>query len=246
MPLPPRHTEETWFLHFSHERGQTHSHARIQTTDGSLITDLAPVEANRKTDYSRETAKRWKDNVRVMAAGQRMQKALGPLIEAALKAGLSADHPSIKEAQVALMMATPPLHVVTHAGEKKFEGTGDECFERVMRLQGQSVDYALKYGDWAIVPKAEYDAKANIAAQARRETHADSFDISRVTDEDFEYAAGLDDIHQAALSLQNIAGIESGDIAALLLDETEWLILDKIERREKLETWIRSEPNFRP
>lgn len=41
---------------------------------------------------------------------------------------------------------------------EKFRGTHDECFAKLMRLQSQSVDWALEHGGWYIIPAQPWDA----------------------------------------------------------------------------------------
>lgn len=38
-------------------------------------------------------------------------------------------------------------------GVLKFTGTENECYYKLQLLQGQSADYAMKYGGWTIEPK---------------------------------------------------------------------------------------------
>lgn len=43
-------------------------------------------------------------------------------------------------------------HIVKRMGIYKFSGTANECFLYIHRAQGNSVDYALKYGGWTLEP----------------------------------------------------------------------------------------------
>ena len=45
-----------------------------------------------------------------------------------------------------------PAFRVLYEGDERMVGTHNECFAYVLRRQGQSVDYALKHGGWAIEP----------------------------------------------------------------------------------------------
>lgn len=40
---------------------------------------------------------------------------------------------------------------------EKFRGTHDECFKQLLRLQSQSVDWALEHGGWYIIPAQPWD-----------------------------------------------------------------------------------------
>jgi len=42
------------------------------------------------------------------------------------------------------------LCTLKHDGVPKFVGTYNECLMKLHRLQGQSWDYAFKYGGWTI------------------------------------------------------------------------------------------------
>ena len=45
-----------------------------------------------------------------------------------------------------------PLFELRRDGVLKFTGTENECYYELQRLQGQSADYATKYGGWKIDP----------------------------------------------------------------------------------------------
>ena len=47
------------------------------------------------------------------------------------------------------------LSILYHDGVEKFRGTYNECLMKLHNLQGQSWDYAFKYGGWTIEPIKE-------------------------------------------------------------------------------------------
>jgi hypothetical protein len=42
------------------------------------------------------------------------------------------------------------ISTLSQDGKLKFEGTNNECFFKLQKLQGQSADWAMKYEKWAI------------------------------------------------------------------------------------------------
>lgn len=80
---------------------------------------------------------------------------------AALKAYETADQTGISPKALrglirqAIEAAEPPLFKAVKDAKVMFSGTNDECFVYIQNHQGQSVDYALKYGGWRIDPYEE-------------------------------------------------------------------------------------------
>ena len=70
--------------------------------------------------------------------------------------------------------------------------------------------------------------------------------LDLITETDVERASRLLDIDAAALHLQQIAGIESGDVADVCLgDHREaWVAYTDSKRFTLLMQWLRSEENF--
>lgn len=51
------------------------------------------------------------------------------------------------------------IHQLTKYGVVKFEGTHNECWAKLLKMQPQSTDYAIKYGGWKIEPLKESTPK---------------------------------------------------------------------------------------
>ncbi len=49
------------------------------------------------------------------------------------------------------MTMTVQAYVLKHKGNVIFKGTESECWIKLQRVQGQSADYALKYGGYTII-----------------------------------------------------------------------------------------------
>lgn len=47
------------------------------------------------------------------------------------------------------------MYILKHDGVEKFRGTYNECLMKLHRLQGQSWEYAFKYGGWTIGEQEE-------------------------------------------------------------------------------------------
>jgi hypothetical protein len=62
---------------------------------------------------------------------------------------------------------------------------------------------------------------------------------ARITSADMDRASGMDDVNEAALYLQNIAGITDGGICGQHLNEDNWAA--KPDRRALLSRWIEDE-----
>lgn len=146
-------TDETWFLRFESATGEKRS-ATLQTSNGEALAEIHAVDFHRRPNGPALRAA-FADNVRLMAASREMFRALGPLVRAAVDLGLAEDHPLVVEAMSAIERARPDLSSVLHEGALRFVGTDDECFEFILRRQGQSVAYALAHGGWAIEPFVE-------------------------------------------------------------------------------------------
>lgn len=146
-------TDETWFLRFEGRAGERKS-ATLQTTNGEALAEIRAVDFHRRPNGpALRTA--FVDNVRLMAASREMFRALGPLVRAAVELGLPEDHPLVADATAAIWKARPDVKSATYDGAVRFVGTDDECFEFILRSQGQSVDYALAHGGWGIEPFVE-------------------------------------------------------------------------------------------
>lgn len=146
------HTQDAWFLHF-HGAGQgAKDAARIHTSDGAVVMALAPDHGQRPR--SAELRAAFEDNARVAAAGNALLSALEVLMQAAREAGLPAESVAYRAALEAVDAAKPAMHLVLRDGERRFRGTHNECFAYIHRAQGQSVDHAMRYEGWAIVPDA--------------------------------------------------------------------------------------------
>ena len=146
-------TDETWFLRFEGRAGERKS-ATLQTTNGEALAEIRAVDFHRRPNGPALRAA-FVDNVRLMAASRELFRALGPLVRAAVELGLPEDHPLVADATAAIWKARPDVKSVTYDGAVRFVGTDDECFEFILRSQGQSVDYALAHGGWGIEPFVE-------------------------------------------------------------------------------------------
>ncbi|GJD90896.1 hypothetical protein BHAOGJBA_4440 [Methylobacterium hispanicum] len=145
---PAMITGETWFLHFEKATGRKSSEL-VQVANGDAVAEIRAVDFHRRPNGPAVRAS-FEDNVRLMAASREMFRALGPLVRAALELGLPENHPLIVDAMAAFEKARPDRKAVVHEGEVRFVGTDDECFEFILGHQGQSVQYALAHGGWAI------------------------------------------------------------------------------------------------
>ncbi|OAH23780.1 hypothetical protein AX289_25150 [Methylorubrum populi] len=148
-------TDETWFLRFEKASGRKES-ALVQTTNGEALAEIRAVDHHRRPNGPKLRAS-FEDNVRLMGASREMFRALGPLMRAAIAHGLPEDSPVVVDAMVAIERARPEIKSVVHDGAVRFVGTDDECFDFILRKQGQSVTYALAHGGWAIEPFVEDD-----------------------------------------------------------------------------------------
>jgi hypothetical protein len=147
------HTDETWFTYFHAGKGKSRGSkdtATIQTTTGEVIMSVEPSLGFRVGPQTEEVRESFEDNARLAGAAREMFAALRPLVQLAIDAGVSADAPAIKNALDAIEKAQPTKWDVLHDGAARYRGTHNECWEFIMNSQGQSVDYAIKHGNWAI------------------------------------------------------------------------------------------------
>ena len=47
-------------------------------------------------------------------------------------------------------MKNSETFILSQDGIKKFEGSENECYFKLQRLQGQSADWAMKYEGWKV------------------------------------------------------------------------------------------------
>lgn len=65
--------------------------------------------------------------------------------------------------------------------------------------------------------------------------------VSSVKDSDVATAAAMDDLDGAALHIQKIAGISTGDVAGISLNEKDWRSADKSTRIQMIRSWLKNE-----
>lgn len=53
--------------------------------------------------------------------------------------------------------STVELYRVTRDGETRYTGTHDQCFAHILSHQSQSVEWAMKWEGWDIVPLAKHE-----------------------------------------------------------------------------------------
>ena len=58
-------------------------------------------------------------------------------------------------------MEKQEVNVLTHEGVERFRGTPNECWIKLLKSQGQSTDYAIKYGGWKILTLEEFNKDQN-------------------------------------------------------------------------------------
>jgi hypothetical protein len=68
--------------------------------------------------------------------------------------------------------------------------------------------------------------------------------LEAIKDANIDAAAAIDNLDAAAKYLQDIAGITTGDIAGICLNEKNWIEADKRDRVQLLKTWLKTEANY--
>jgi hypothetical protein len=104
-----------------------------------------------------------------------------------------------------------------------------------------------KHGEWALligrVEKISNDLPSLEKALWEFAKSEGYFGVAAITDADIEKAAAMDDVDRAAKSLQDIAGITTGDVASHYLDEKVWRT-DKQGRLDLLRAWLKGEAAY--
>lgn len=93
----------------------------------------------------------FEDILAVMASGPALLHDLRSMV--ALHEGDPDLAGRLADARDAVWIAEPPIKVLSHDGVERYRGTDNECFSVLLGLQGQSVDWAMKWGGWTIEPE---------------------------------------------------------------------------------------------
>lgn len=71
------------------------------------------------------------------------------------------------------------IYQLKRDGELKHEGTENECFIKLQRLQSQSADWAMKYEGWTVTEK-EYNTLEELQALAYNQVNAQQIINGRI------------------------------------------------------------------
>lgn len=65
--------------------------------------------------------------------------------------------------------------------------------------------------------------------------------IDRISKADIDHAVSLPTLNQTVRYLQNIAGINSGDVAGHCFHEEDWVRMTESQRRLAIDRWLATE-----
>lgn len=68
--------------------------------------------------------------------------------------------------------------------------------------------------------------------------------LAAIKDTNINAAAAMDNLDAAAKHLQDIAGITTGDVAGICLNEKSWTAADRHNRVQMLKSWLKTEANY--